>query len=179
VGLTPDAVPPADTTAASPTAALARRAIVVATSGNLLAYATAFAPGGAPRWAAWLFAGCTVLLMTAIIVLGAARGRAGIGALRVPVALMACLLLGGFAAALALPPVTADSPLWLGLPPAAAAVIYGVGLLPILVLPVAYARTFDALTLTDADLARVRAAGARHRAAAATAATAATGEGDG
>lgn len=165
MGLTPETAPAPGTTAASPTAALARRAIVLATTGNLVAYATAFAPGGAPRWAAWLFAGCTVLLMTAIIVLGAARGRAGIGALRLPVALMACLLLGGFAAALALPPVTADSPLWLGLPPAAAAVIYGIGLLPILVLPVAYARTFDALTLSDADLARVREAGARHRAA--------------
>jgi hypothetical protein len=152
------------TSAASPVAARARGVIVLATLANLVAYASAFANGGAPRWAAWLFAASTVAFMTAIIVLGAARGPAGIGALRYPVALMALLLLGGFAAALALPPVTAGSPLWLGLPPAAAAVIYGVGLLPIVILPVAYARTFDALTLTDADLARVREAGARHRA---------------
>lgn len=163
MGLTP--APDRGTTAASPVAAGARVAIVAATACNLVAYASAFVPGGAPRWAAWLFAMSTVALMTAIIVLGAARGRGGIGPLAVPVAIMATLLAGGFAAALALPPVTADSPLWLGLPPAAAAVIYGIGLLPILVLPVAYARTFDALTLTDDDLARVREAGARHRAA--------------
>jgi hypothetical protein len=36
--------------------------------------------------------------------------------------------------------------------------VYGVGLLPALVLPLAYARRFDAATLSADDLARLRAA---------------------
>jgi hypothetical protein len=58
-------------------------------------------------------------------------------------------------------PVTAESRLFLGLPAGAAIVVYGIGLLPLVILPVAYALTFSAMTLTDADLDRVRAAGAR------------------
>ena len=38
----------------------------------------------------------------------------------------------------------------------AAIVIYGIGLLPIVVLPVAYAITFDTQTLSESDIARVR-----------------------
>jgi hypothetical protein len=38
-------------------------------------------------------------------------------------------------------------------------VIYGVGLLPIIVLPVAYALTFETLTLSAEDLEQVRAIG--------------------
>jgi hypothetical protein len=37
-------------------------------------------------------------------------------------------------------------------------ILYGIGLLPVLVLPVAYGLTFDAATLSEADLERVRAA---------------------
>jgi hypothetical protein len=43
-------------------------------------------------------------------------------------------------------------------------VVFGIGLLPVLVLPVAYALTFEAQTLRDEDLERVRAAGAARRA---------------
>ena len=48
------------------------------------------------------------------------------------------------------------STLWLGLPARAAIVIYGIGLLPIVVLPVAYALTFESQTLTAEDIERVR-----------------------
>ena len=48
------------------------------------------------------------------------------------------------------------SRLWLGLPARAAVVIYGIGLLPIVVLPVAYALTFETQTLNAADVERVR-----------------------
>ena len=37
-----------------------------------------------------------------------------------------------------------------------AAIVYGVGLLPLLVLPVTYALTFDDQILTEEDLRRVR-----------------------
>ena len=67
--------------------------------------------------------------------------------------------------ALALPAdLGAAEPLLLGLPRRAAIVVYGIGLLPVLVLPVAYALTFEAQTLRDEDLERVRAAGAERRA---------------
>ncbi|MCU0623913.1 MAG: hypothetical protein MUF53_08615 [Gemmatimonadaceae bacterium] len=144
------------TTAARVPAAL--RLFVLAIVADLVAYASALAPGGAPRWAAWLFAAGTVGAMTAITALGARRGAGGVGPLRWPLAITAALLLAGFGVALALPPVTAATPLLLGLPPAAAVMIYGVGLLPALVLPIAYARWFDAATLSADDLARLRAA---------------------
>jgi hypothetical protein len=64
----------------------------------------------------------------------------------------------GFGAALLLPASDgALSRLWLGLPARAAIVIYGVGLLPIIILPVAYAMTFEEMTLSAEDLERVRA----------------------
>jgi hypothetical protein len=48
----------------------------------------------------------------------------------------------------------------LGLPRRAAIVLYGIGLLPLFVLPVAYALTFDEMTLSEEDLERVRRAAA-------------------
>ncbi|MBA2239290.1 MAG: hypothetical protein H0W24_11405, partial [Lysobacter sp.] len=59
----------------------------------------------------------------------------------------------------------AAEPLLFGLPQRAAIIVYGVGLLPTLVLPVAYALTFEAQTLRDEDLERVRAVGRAWRAA--------------
>ena len=88
--------------------------------------------------------------------LGAARGRAGIGKLKIPFAFVFFVLAGGFCLALGLPDETVNSPLWLGLPLRAAIVIYGIGLLPIVVLPVAYALTFDTQTLSQSDIDRVR-----------------------
>jgi len=51
------------------------------------------------------------------------------------------------------------STLWLGLPLRAAIVIYGIGLMPVVVLPVAYALTFETQTLTADDVERVRELG--------------------
>jgi len=49
----------------------------------------------------------------------------------------------------------------LGFPLRAAIVIYGVGLVPLVMLPVVYAMTFDEMTLSEDDLARVREVRAR------------------
>jgi hypothetical protein len=133
----------------------------VSAIGNAVAYLSAFAARDTPRWALWVFVVSTVSLLTSIIVLGARRSDRKLGILAIPVGLVALILFGGFSAALLAAPVTADSPLFLGLPAGAAIVVYGIGLLPLVILPVAYALTFSALTLTDADLERVRAAGAR------------------
>jgi hypothetical protein len=109
------------------------------------------------------------LSLVAVMVLGAARdGR--VGRLAFPFAFTGLVLAGGFGLALALPAnEAAGAPLYLGLPLRAAVIIYGIGLLPIVVLPIAYALTFAAQTLTAEDVERVRRAGeewARARAAA-------------
>ena len=81
----------------------------------------------------------------------------GIGPLKYPFAFVVAVLAIGFCAALAIPATEGPvSKLWLGLPARAAIVIYGIGLLPIIVLPVAYALTFDTQTLNAEDVARVR-----------------------
>lgn len=122
------------------------------------AYASAFLPGGAPPAAVWAVALACPATLVAVMVLGAERGGS-IGRLAGPFALAFLLLAGGFAAVLLLPPADPAEPaLWLGLPPRAAILLYGVGLLPFLVIPVAYAATFESRTLSDADLERVREA---------------------
>ena len=121
-------------------------------------YAAAFSSNGTPTWAPWLLALGIPVALAAIMILGAARGRRGIGPLKIPFAFVALVLVIGFGAALALPATEGPlSTLWLGLPARAAIVIYGVGLLPIVVLPIAYALTFETQTLSAEDVERVRA----------------------
>jgi hypothetical protein len=121
-------------------------------------YAAAFSKNGTPMWAPWLLALGIPVALGAIMILGAVRGSRGIGPLKFPFAFVVLVLAIGFVAALALPATEGPlSKLWLGLPARAAIVIYGVGLLPIIVLPVAYALTFETLTLSAEDLERVRA----------------------
>ena len=137
---------------------MALRAMVIGTIGIALAYASAF---GSPRVAAagpWIMALSLPVAMIAMMTFGAVRAGRRVGALAFPFALVFVLVAGGFGLALWLPPDTADGIYWLGLPRRAAVIVYGVGLLPLFVLPFAYALTFDALTLDDDDIARVRAA---------------------
>lgn len=124
-----------------------------------LAYAAAIATDGTARWPAWGMAVATAFAMVATMTLGAARTgqpHGGLRRLALPFAAVLLIMLGAFAAALLLP--TAGEPLLLGLPRRAAIVLYGVGILPALILPVAYAWTFDELTLTEEDIERVREA---------------------
>jgi hypothetical protein len=133
-------------------------ALFVAIAAIATGYAGAFSDAGAPSWAPWLLALGIPVALGAVMILGAVRGTRGIGALKFPFGFVILVLVIGFAAALALP--STDGPLsrlWLGLPARAAIVIYGVGLLPIIILPVAYAMTFEEMTLSAQDLERVRA----------------------
>jgi hypothetical protein len=140
-------------------------ALVTGILAIALGYAAAFLPGGAPPWAPWLLALGIPIALGAIMILGAARGRMGIGSLKYPFAFVVAVLAIGFCAALALPATeSALSRLWLGLPARAAIVIYGIGLLPIIVLPVAYALTFEAQTLSAEDVERVRELARENRA---------------
>jgi hypothetical protein len=136
---------------------VASGALFVAICAIAVAYASAFSRAGPPAWAAWLLALGIPLSLGAIMILGAARGQRGVGRLKIPFAFVMVTLAVGFGAALFLPPSEgAASPLWLGLPARAAIVIYGIGLFPIVVLPVAYALTFETQTLSADDIERVR-----------------------
>ena len=127
-----------------------------ATLGVACVYASAFLPGGPPSIAIPLLIVSIATMMVATMVIGAARGDS-IGRLAVPLAFTWIVMVAGFLAAYWLPADTAANPsLFLGLPRRAAIVLYGVGLLPLIAIPFAYAFTFDDATLSDADLERLR-----------------------
>lgn len=124
-----------------------------------VAYASAFRQSGTPAWSPWVVAVAVPVAIVAIMILGATRDER-IGRLKIPFAFVALNLVAGFVAALVFPADEGTaSTLLLGLPLRAAIVIYGVGLLPIFVLPVAYALTFETQTLSAADVERVRRLG--------------------
>jgi hypothetical protein len=129
-----------------------------------VAYASALLPGGAPGWAAWVMVVAIAAMMVSAMALGAEReGR--LGRLWLPFAFVFVVLVAGFGAVLVLPPADpADPTLWFGLPPRAAIVLYGVGLLPLLAVPLSYALTFEQQTLSAEDLERVRQAAVELRA---------------
>ena len=137
-------------------------ALVAATLAIGAAYGSALAMDAVPAWAPWLMATGVPLALVAVMTLGAARRGRVPGVLLAAFALVGLMLVAGFALALLLPgggtPGTTGEPLLLGLPRRAGIIVYGIGLLPVLVLPVAYAMTFEAQTLRDEDLERVRAA---------------------
>ena len=140
-------------------------ALIVGIIAIAVGYAVALLPRGIHAWAPWLLALGIPVALGAIMILGAARGRMGIGPLKYPFAFVVAVLAVGFGTALALPATESSlSKLWLGLPARAAIVIYGIGLLPIIVLPVAYALTFETQTLNAEDVERVRELGRENRA---------------
>jgi hypothetical protein len=153
-----------DVSIVDPTRRVALCALFFGVLAIAIGYAAAFSRNGTPQWAAWLLALGIPASVGAIMILGAARGRRGIGALRIPFIFVIATLAIGFCAALAMPATeSVASRLWFGLPARAAVIIYVIGLLPIVVLPVAYAVTFRTQTLTADDVARVRALGEQYR----------------
>lgn len=144
-------------------------ALFVSTVLLALAYGSAFLPGGAPVWAARALAAGTAVMLVAAMALGAARGaRGGIGRLAWPFAFVLLLLALAFGYALAVEGVDApDARLVLGLPRRTAVVLYGIGIVPLFVLPLAYALTFDERSLGEEALERLRAAARAARAEAA------------
>lgn len=131
-------------------------ALFLSTLVVVAVFASGFLPGDPPPWAAPALVGAIASLVTAMLALGAARGERGVAGLGWVLLFTFVVLAGGFGLALALPPETADGALWLGLPRRAAIVLYGIGLLPVLVLPLAYAATFDERTIRGEDVERVR-----------------------
>ena len=147
------------TSRSSRTKRVALVAIVLSTCLIGASYVAVLVLGRTPAWAPWCFMIGTSTVMLGTIVLGAARGRGGVGRLALPFALIYLLLLACFGAALAMPAEAgAEATLWLGLPRRAAIVLYGIGVLPLFLLPIAYAWTFHSMTLSEDDLARLAAA---------------------
>ena len=152
---------------------IARGALALLVIGLLMAaaaYGSAFLAGGAPAWAAPLLGVAAVAMMTATALLAAARpGNGG---------LAAALASGGLGLACAMVAVwtiPATDPLaprlFLGLPAGAAHLLYGIGLVPAVAVPLLYARTFHRATLSEDDLRTVRAAARRTATPAVDAAT--------
>lgn len=149
-----------------------RYALLALLAGTLMiaaAYVASLFPVDQAGWPAWSMGIGTAMVMVAAMALGAAR-KGGVGRLKLPFAFTFLVLAGGFCAVLAMPAEAAGAPLFLGLPQRAAIVLLGIGVLPLLVLPVAYALTFDEMTLSDDDLERVRRAARELQQAAAPAA---------
>ena len=126
------------------------------------AYASAFVSDG-PHWGAGFMVVGLATMLVALMALGAARGNQSLSRLVWPLTFTFTIVVVVFGAALLLPAEGAQARLFWGLPLRAALVLYGLGALPILVLPLCYALTFDGMTLSDDDLGRVRALGAAYR----------------
>jgi hypothetical protein len=141
----------------------ARYALTISVVAIALGYVSAFTSGIVRLWGPWLLAFGIPLSFVSIMIMGAVRDKGGIRKLAIPFLFVGTLLTLGFILALALPVENAASRLVLGLPLRAALIIYGVGLLPIVVLPVAYALTFETQTLNQDDIEKVRKLGAAYR----------------
>lgn len=142
---------------------LAIGATIFATCCIALAYGSAFIDGGT-RWGAWFMVIGLATMVVSLMVLGAARRGGGVRRIAFPLAFTFVVIVIGFAAALVLPAESVGGRLVLGLPVRSAIVLYGIGLLPMVVLPLTYALTFDEMTLSAEDLARVRELGMAHAA---------------
>ncbi len=119
---------------------LAVSTLALSTGAITLAYLLAFLPGSGGRLSAGLMivglATMAVSLMTLVFV----------------------VFVAGFGIPLLMPGAESQATdLWLGLPPRAAIIVYGVGFLPVFVLPFVYARTFEQRTLKPEDLERIKA----------------------
>jgi len=126
-----------------------------------VAYGAAFAPAGAPGWAPWFLAVGTNGALMSLMALGALRSGRLAPILQWTFAGTFALCSAAFAVALWLPAAEGTGGrLLLGLPVRSAVVLYGVGLAPILVLPLVWAATFERETLNAEDLRRLREASA-------------------
>lgn len=95
-------------------------------------------------------------MAVSLMILGAVRAGERLGLLGFALGFLFLVFVLGFGIPLFLTDVDASADLWMGLPRSSAIVVYGVGILPVLVLPLAYALTFEDRTLRKEDVERVR-----------------------
>jgi hypothetical protein len=134
---------------------LKRSAIAALTCATILitiAYGSAFLPGGAGALSSALMILGIATMAVALMTLGAVREGTRPG----PIAFALGFLFVVFVLGFGVPLFFSSRDLWLGLPAATAIVVYGVGILPVLVLPLVYAWTFDDRTLSSEDIERIK-----------------------
>ena len=125
------------------------------------AYASAFRRIGASTFAPWGLAIGSAGALSAMMALGATRRGRLHRASAIAIILTFVIVAAGFGFALSQPAAEgAGGALLFGLPVRTAVIVYGVGLLPLLVLPLTYALTFDDQILSEEDLEQVRKVGA-------------------
>ncbi|MCP4662336.1 MAG: hypothetical protein GY856_43615 [bacterium] len=102
-----------------------------------------------------LFSLLAVIFPLALIALGAQK-RGRLGPLLAPLAVVTLHLLAGVVAMLALRGRVLDGPWLWGLPLAAAILVYGIFLLPLLLVSLSYALSFERYGLRAEDLEQLR-----------------------
>ncbi|HEY3935009.1 MAG TPA: hypothetical protein VGL65_10380 [Gemmatimonadales bacterium] len=138
-------------------------ALFVGTAAIAVAFGSAWLPGGAPMWGVWCMIVGSALSMSGMVGIGALRSRVRRRSIAVAVIVLLAVIIAGFGAALVLPAETVNGPFLLGLPRRAAIEIFGVGLLPLVVLPGLFALEFRSDGLDERSLAAFRAHCARLR----------------
>lgn len=108
-----------------------------------VAYAAAIVAGQAPPWAPWCLVIGSATTTVGLFVVGASTRRVLSGRVAIFLAALFVVLLASFGAALAMAPDEAGGGrLLLGLPVRLAIVFYGVGVVPLVALPVVFGLTF-------------------------------------
>lgn len=115
-----------------------------------LGYAAALT-GVSPSVAPWTLALGTAGVLGALLLLAARRGSRAMRRLATVAWVITVLLAVGLGIALAAAPPTPDGPLLLGLPRSTAILLIVVGLVPLVLLPLAWAATFDREVMGDGD----------------------------
>lgn len=100
----------------------------------------------------WIAALAGTVFPVALMALGASHGGR-LGVLRVPLLLLGLVLAAGLLAVMALPDGGPDV---LGLPAATALMIFGIVPVPLAIVGLAYAWTFESWGLREEDLERIR-----------------------
>ena len=137
---------------------LAVSTLALATGAIALAYLLAFLPGSGGRLSAGLMIVGMATMAVSLMTLGGVREGERFGLLGVAFGFVFVVFVAGFGIPLLMSGAESQAThLWLGLPPRAAIIVYGVGFLPVFVLPFVYARTFEQRTLKPEDLERIKA----------------------
>lgn len=140
---------------------LTRSPILVLFAGLLIVaagYVAVLLPGESATarvLGAWALALGASLVLTGMLALAAARPAGTPRMMRVATWLTFLATFGGLAYALAAPAPVTDGPLLLGLPRVTAIMLLLTGLVPLVALPLAYARAFDRDVLPREDVSRL------------------------